>query len=165
MANVQRITPCLWLDTQAEDAARVYTTIFKNSKIVNISRYGEAGYEIHGKPAGTVLTVAFELDGQTFTALNGGPLFKFNEAISFQVNCENQEEVDYYWEKLADGGDERAQQCGWLKDKFGVSWQVVPAVLPKMLMDPNPEKSERVMKAMLQMKKIDINKLKRAYDG
>ena len=165
MQKIQKITPCLWFDDQAEEAVEFYTTIFRNSKVVNIARYGEAGHEVHGKAAGTVMTVAFELDGQAFTALNGGPMFKFNEAISFQVNCETQEEVDYYWEKLSGGGDRDAQQCGWLKDKYGVSWQVVPNVLRKMLADPDSEKSQRVMKSMLQMKKIDIEELKRAYDG
>jgi predicted 3-demethylubiquinone-9 3-methyltransferase (glyoxalase superfamily) len=162
---VQRIAPCLWFDNQAEEAAKFYTSIFKNSKIVKIARYGEAGHEVHGRPAGTVMTVAFELDGQAFTALNGGPIFKFNEAISFQVNCETQEEVDYYWEKLSEGGDKKAQQCGWLKDKYGASWQVVPRVLSEMMSDPDVEKSGRAMKAMLQMKKLDIGELKRAYAG
>ncbi len=161
----QKITPCLWFDDQAEEAVEFYTTIFRNSRIVKTTRYGEAGYDVHGKPAGTVMAVAFELDGQAFTALNGGPMFKFNEAISFQVNCETQEEVDYFWEKLTEDGDEKAQQCGWLKDKYGVSWQIVPAVLLEMIDDPNSEKSQRAMKAMLQMKKIDIDTLKQAYDG
>ena len=165
MQVIQKITPCLWFDDQAEEAVEFYTGIFRNSKIVKVARYGKAGREIHGKPAGTVMTVAFELDGQTFTALNGGPIFKFNEAISLQVNCQTQEEVDYYWEKLSKGGDEKAQQCGWLKDKYGVSWQVVPSVLPEMISDPDPEKSGRVMEAMLRMKKIDIAGLKRAYAG
>ena len=165
MPNVQKIIPCLWFDDQAEEAARFYTGIFKNSKIGRIARYGEAGHEVHGKPAGSILTVAFELDGQAFTALNGGPIFKFNEAISFQVNCETQPEVDYYWERLSEGGDDKAQQCGWLKDKYGVSWQVVPGVLPEMISDPDSKKSERAMQAMLQMKKIDIDELKRAYAG
>ena len=165
MQNIYKITPCLWFDDQAEEAVEFYTAIFSNSKIVNIARYGEAGHEVHGKPAGTVMTVAFELDGQAFTALNGGPMFKFNEAISFQVNCETQEEVDYYWKKLSEGGDEKAQQCGWLKDKYGASWQVVPRVLIEMLSGPDSEKSQRAMKAMLQMKKFDIAELKRAYAG
>ena len=165
MQLIQKITPCLWFDDQAEEAVEFYTAIFRNSKIGNLTRYGEAGREIHGKPAGTVMTVAFELDGQAFTALNGGPIFKFNEAISFQVNCDMQEEVDYYWEKLSRGGDEKAQQCGWLRDKYGVSWQVVPKVLPEMLTDADAEKSARVMKAMLRMKKIEIDALKRAYAG
>jgi predicted 3-demethylubiquinone-9 3-methyltransferase (glyoxalase superfamily) len=162
---MQKITPCLWFDSNAEEAVKFYTAIFKHSKIGNISRYGEAGREIHGKPAGTVLTVEFELDGQAFTALNGGPVFKINEAISFQVNCESQEELDYYWEKLAEGGDKKAQQCGWLKDKFGVSWQIVPTVLGKMLQDKDATKSERVMKALLQMRKLDISVLRQAYEG
>ena len=165
MQPKQRITPCLWFDRQAEEAAKFYAAVFRNSKIVNITRYGEAGREIHGMPAGTVLTVEFELDGQSFTALNGGPVFKFNEAISLQVDCETQEELDYYWEKLSAGGDKNAQQCGWLKDKYGVSWQVAPRILAEMLGDPNSEKSQRAMKAMLQMKKIDIDELKRAYAG
>lgn len=165
MPLIQKITPCLWFDDQAEEAVKFYTTVFRNSKVVKVARYGEAGYEIHGKPAGTVMTVAFELDGQAFTALNGGPIFKFNEAISFQVFCETQEEVDYYWDKLSEGGDEKAQQCGWLKDKYGLSWQVVPRVLPEMLTDSNSEKSARVMNAMLQMKKLEIDELKRAYAG
>lgn len=163
MQVIQKITPCLWFDDQAEEAVGFYTAIFRNSKIVRISRYGEAGHEVHGKAAGTVMTVAFELEGQAFTALNGGPIFKFNEAISLQVNCETQEEVDYYWEKLSEGVDERAQQCGRLKDKYGVSWQVVPNVLLEMINDPDSEKSQRAMEAMLQMKKIDIGELKRAY--
>lgn len=165
MPLIQKITPCLWFDDQAEEAVKFYTTVFRNSKVVKVARYGEAGYEIHGKPAGTVMTVAFELDGQAFTALNGGPIFKFNEAISFQVFCETQEEVDYYWDKLSEGGDEKAQQCGWLKDKYGLSWQVVPRVLPEMLTDSNSEKSAGVMKAMLQMKKLEIDELKRTYAG
>jgi len=155
----------LWFDDQAEAAVAFYTGIFRNSRIVNISRYGEAGREIHGKPPGTVMTVAFELDGRAFTALNGGPVFTFNEAISFQVNCQTQDEVDYYWAKLSEGGDEGAQQCGWLKDKYGVSWQVVPTVLVDMLLDRDAQKSQRAMKAMLRMKKIDIEELRRAYAG
>lgn len=165
MASLQKITPCLWFDQQAEEAAKFYTSIFKNSRIGNISRYGEAGREIHGMPAGTVLTVDFELEGQSFTALNGGPIFKFTEAISFQVHCETQKELDYYWKKLSEGGDKNAQQCGWLKDKYGASWQVVPAVLPKLLMDPDPKKSARTMQALLQMKKLDIEKLQQAHAG
>lgn len=165
MPVVQRISPCLWFDDQAEAAAAFYTAIFKNSKVGNVSRYGEAGREVHGRPPGSVLTVAFELDGQSFTALNGGPVFKFNEAISLQVNCATQEEVDYYWEKLSAGGDDTAQQCGWLKDRFGVSWQIVPAVLVEMISDPDPAKAGRAMEAMLKMKKLDIAGLKRAYAG
>jgi predicted 3-demethylubiquinone-9 3-methyltransferase (glyoxalase superfamily) len=162
MENIQKITPCLWFDDQAEEAAEFYTSVFRNSKIGNVSRYSEAGQEVHGKPAGTVMTVAFELDGQTFTALNGGPIFKFNEAISLQVDCETQEEVDYYWQKLSEGGDEKAQQCGWLKDKYGVSWQIVPRILVEILNDTDKSKSQRAMTAMLKMKKIDIDELKRA---
>ena len=161
----QPITPCLWFDTQAEEAARFYTGIFKNSKIGTISRYGEAGREVHGKPAGSVMTVEFELDGQKFTALNGGPHFKFNEAISFQIMCETQEEVDHYWDKLSAGGDPAAQQCGWLKDKYGLSWQVVPTVLIDLMKDPDREKSGRAMEAMLQMKKLDIAALEHAFEG
>ncbi len=165
MGTIQRITPCLWFDDQAEEAAKFYTAIFKDSRILDTSRYGEAGQDVHGKPPGTVLTVAFELDGQAFTALNGGPMFKFTEAISFQINCETQEDVDYYWERLSEGGDRSAQQCGWLKDKYGVSWQVVPTVLIRMLADPDLAKSQRVMTAMLQMNKIRIDELDRAYRG
>jgi predicted 3-demethylubiquinone-9 3-methyltransferase (glyoxalase superfamily) len=160
-----KIAPCLWFDNQAEEAANFYTGIFKDSKIVVISRYGEVGQEIHGQKPGTVMTVAFELEGQSFTALNGGPVFKFNEAISLQITCESQEEVDHYWSKLSAGGDEKAQQCGWLKDRFGVSWQVVPRVLIEMLLDRDAGKSQRAMSAMLKMKKLDIAELKRAYEG
>jgi predicted 3-demethylubiquinone-9 3-methyltransferase (glyoxalase superfamily) len=159
---MQKITPCLWFDDKAEEAATFYTSIFKNSKIVKIARYGEAGAEVSGRPKGTVMTVTFHLEEQEFTALNGGPQFKFTEVISFVVNCQTQEEVDEYWEKLSDGGQE--VQCGWLKDKYGLSWQIVPTILGEMLNDPDPKKAERVMKAMLQMKKIDIKGLKRAYE-
>jgi predicted 3-demethylubiquinone-9 3-methyltransferase (glyoxalase superfamily) len=162
---MQRIAPCLWFDNQAEEAARFYTSIFSNSRIGRISRYGKEGHEIHGRPEGSVMTVEFEIDGQAFTALNGGPVFKFNEAISFQVYCETQNEVDHFWEKLTAGGDEKAQQCGWLKDKYGVSWQIVPTVLVRMLQDKDAGKSQRVMAAMLQMAKIDMAKLQQAYDG
>ncbi len=161
---MQRISPCLWFDDKAEEAARFYTSIFKDSKICGVTRYGKEGYEIHGMEAGTVMTVDFEIEGQKFLALNGGPIFKFNEAISFQVHCETQQEVDYYWEKLSEGGDEKAQQCGWLKDKYGVSWQIVPIVLGKMLQDKDAEKSQRVMKALLQMHKLDIRTLVKAYE-
>lgn len=160
--NIQKITPFLWFDSQAEEAVSFYTSIFKNSKIVSVTRYGEEGAEASGRPKGTMMTMAFQLDGQEFVALNGGPHFKFTEAISFVVNCESQDEVDYYWGKLSAGGDAKAQQCGWLKDKYGVSWQIVPTVLVELLKDPDPEKSRRVMKAMLKMKKIDIETLKRA---
>jgi predicted 3-demethylubiquinone-9 3-methyltransferase (glyoxalase superfamily) len=158
---MQKITPFLWFDDQAEQAVKVYTSIFKNSKLGRVLRYGEEAAKTTGRPMGSVLTIEFEIEGQKFVALNGGPIFKFNESISFVVNCETQEEVDYFWERLTtDGGQE--SQCGWLKDKFGVSWQVVPTVLIDMLHDKDPRKSERVMQAMLQMQKIDINKLKEA---
>jgi predicted 3-demethylubiquinone-9 3-methyltransferase (glyoxalase superfamily) len=153
-----RITPFLWFDSQAEDAAHFYISIFRNSKVVSVNRYGEAG----PGPKGSVMTVKFQLDGQEFVALNGGPHFKFSEAISFVVNCETQEEVDEFWEKLSEGGEK--VQCGWLKDKYGLSWQVVPTDLVKMLQDKDPEKSKAVMEAMLQMKKIDIKGLKEAYE-
>jgi predicted 3-demethylubiquinone-9 3-methyltransferase (glyoxalase superfamily) len=159
--TMQKITPFLWFDSQAEDAAKFYTAIFEGSKIGGVSRYDEEGAKAAGRPKGSVMTVAFELDGQEFVALNGGPMFKFTEAISFVVNCETQKEVDHFWEKLSAGGQE--VQCGWLKDRFGVSWQVVPTVLSEMLQDKDPEKSKRVMAAMLKMKKIDVDGLKRAY--
>ena len=165
MAMTQRIRPCLWFDDQAEEAARFYTRVFRNSRIVRIARYGEAGVEIHGRPAGSVMTVEFEIDGQPFTALNGGPVFTFNEAISLEVHCDTQEEIDYYWTELSAGGDPRAQQCGWLKDRFGVSWQVVPSMLAALVTDPESERSQRAFAAMLQMKKLDIAALQRAYDG
>jgi predicted 3-demethylubiquinone-9 3-methyltransferase (glyoxalase superfamily) len=160
---MQKITPFLWFDDQAEDAANFYTSVFKNSKIGRIFRNTEAAAEKTGHPVGSVLTIEFEIEGQKFVALNGGPLFKFNESVSFVINCETQEEVDYFWEKLtANGGEESA--CGWLKDRFGLSWQVTPTVLIDMLHDSDQEKSERVMQAMLQMKKIDIKTLKDAYE-
>lgn len=165
MPSIQRITPCLWFDDRGEDAARFYCDIFPNSKIGAISRYGEAGKEIHGREPGSVLTVAFELDGQKFTALNGGPMFKFSEAISLSVGCENQQEIDHYWEKLGAGGPAEAQQCGWLKDKFGLSWQIVPNALAKMAADPDPAKSGRMMGALLQMTKLDLPALERAFHG
>ncbi|MDN3655125.1 VOC family protein [Ferruginibacter paludis] len=165
MATLQKITSNLWFDRQAEEAAKYYTSIFKNSKIGRITRYGKEGFEIHKMPEGTVLTVEFWLEGQQFLALNGGPLFKFNEAVSFVINCETQEEIDFYWNKLTQGGDEKAQQCGWLKDKFGLSWQVTPTILPDMLADKDSAKSESVMHAMMQMKKIDIAALKKAYSN
>jgi len=160
---MQKITPCLWFDNQAEEAVNFYVSIFKNSKIVSIARYGEAGAEVSGRPEGSVMTIIFQLEGQEFMALNGGPIFKFNEAISLIVDCKTQAEVDQLWEKLSRGGDKKAQQCGWLKDKYGLSWQIVPTVLGEMLQDKDPEKSERVMVAMLQMKKIDIKTLEQAY--
>ena len=153
---MEKITPFLWFDGQAEEAANFYISIFEDSKIVNITRYGEAG----PGPAGSVMTVEFQLEGRNFIALNGGPHFRFTEAISFSVNCETQEEVDRFWEKLSDGGEEGP--CGWLKDRYGLSWQVNPVVLGKMLGDPDPGKAQRAMNAMLQMKKIDISRLKQA---
>jgi predicted 3-demethylubiquinone-9 3-methyltransferase (glyoxalase superfamily) len=160
-----KIRPFLWFDHQAEDAARFYTAVFKNSKIVAVSRYPETGQEPRAKLAGSVMTVTFELNGQLFTALNGGPVFKFNEAVSFQIECATQEEVDYFWDRLSEGGDLEAQQCGWLKDKFGLSWQVVPKILPELLNDPDSEKSERAFQALMQMKKLDIEALQRAFAG
>jgi predicted 3-demethylubiquinone-9 3-methyltransferase (glyoxalase superfamily) len=160
---MQKITPFLWFDDKAEEAANFYVSIFKNSKIVSIARYGEAGEQAAGRPKGTVMTVEFQLDGQEFVALNGGPHFKFTEAISLVVNCETQEEVDEFWEKLAAGGEK--SRCGWLKDKYGLSWQVVPTVLGELFQSKDAEKSERVMKAMLQMDKLDIKTLKQAYEG
>ena len=165
MLATMKIAPCLWFDSQAEEAAHFYTRIFKNSRIVAVSRYPEAGYEVHHRPAGSVLTVAFELEGQPFTALNGGPLFKFNEAISLQVHCHDQPEIDYYWKALGAGGDSDAQQCGWLKDRFGLSWQIVPASLAQMLTDPDNAKSERVFSAIMGMKKLDLPALQKAYAG
>jgi predicted 3-demethylubiquinone-9 3-methyltransferase (glyoxalase superfamily) len=160
---MQKITPFLWFDHQAEDAAKFYTSIFKNSKIGRIFRYTEEAAEKIGRPVGSVLTIEFEIEGQKFVALNGGPRFKFTESVSFVVNCESQDEVDYFWDELtADGGEESA--CGWLKDKFGLSWQVVPTVLIDMLHDKDSAKSERVMETMLQMRKIHIKTLKEAYE-
>jgi predicted 3-demethylubiquinone-9 3-methyltransferase (glyoxalase superfamily) len=161
---MQKITPFLWFDHQAEEAAKFYTSVFKNSKVGRVLRYDEASSKGAGRPVGSVLTIEFDIAGQKFTALNGGPEFKFNESISFVVNCETQNEVDYFWEKLmADGGQE--SHCGWLKDKFGVSWQITPTVLIDMLHDKDAKKAERVMNAMMQMQKIDISKLKAAYAG
>lgn len=165
MSVTQRIAPCLWFDDQAEAAAEHYVGIFPNSRIGLITRYGEAGFEIHRRPAGSVMTVVFELDGQSITALNGGPVFQFNEAISLMVNCASQEEIDYYWDRLSAGGDPKAQQCGWLKDKFGVSWQVVPDRMDDLFEDAQSPGAQRAMNAMLQMKKIDIAEIRRAYDG
>jgi predicted 3-demethylubiquinone-9 3-methyltransferase (glyoxalase superfamily) len=159
----QRITPFLWFDDQAEEAARFYVSIFKGSRITSVVRYDDAAAKASGRPTGSVMTVAFELDGQPFTALNGGPHFKFTEAISLVVNCETQEEVDHFWGKLSAGGQE--VQCGWLKDRFGVSWQVVPTILIEMLQDKDPDKSRRVMAAMLKMTKLSVEGLKNAYAG
>jgi len=165
MAKIQRIAPCLWFDHQAEEAAKFYVGIFKNSRITATTRYSKAGYEIHRRPEGSVMTVTFKLDGQPFTALNGGPIFKFNEAVSLQVYCSTQKEIDYYWERLGEGGDPKARQCGWLKDKFGLSWQVAPAGMEKMLKDRTSPQAQRAMAAVMQMKKFDLAALKRAYKG
>jgi predicted 3-demethylubiquinone-9 3-methyltransferase (glyoxalase superfamily) len=165
MPSLRNIAPCLWFDDQAEEAARYYTAIFPDSRILRTTRYGEAGREIHQKPAGSVMTVVFELDGQEFTALNGGPHFRFNEAISFQVHCETQEDVDYFWEKLSEGGDEKAQMCGWLKDRFGVSWQIVPTILAELIQEHESEATARAMAALFRMKKLDIESLKHAYES
>jgi predicted 3-demethylubiquinone-9 3-methyltransferase (glyoxalase superfamily) len=165
MATIQKITNCLWFDGQAEQAANFYISVFKNGKINRISYYGIEGQEIHGQKSGSVLTVEFELNGQSFMALNGGPDFKFSEAISFMIQCETQQEIDYYWEKLNEGGDPKAQQCGWVKDKFGLSWQITPTILLEMEADPDREKADKVIKAMLNMKKLDIAELKTAYNS
>ena len=165
MPVTQRISPCLWFDNEAEEAARFYTQIFKNSRISRVTRYSKAGIEIHHRQPGSVMTVSFELDGQAFTALNGGPMFKFTEAISMQVNCATQVEIDYYWEKLSAGGDPNAQQCGWLKDRFGLSWQVVPDFMDDLFKDENSAGAQRAMNAMLNMKKIDIAAIRRAHAG
>lgn len=166
MMSLNKITPCLWFDGQAEEAASHYISIFqKNSKITNIQRYTEAGKEHHGQEAGSIMVVAFELHGHPFVGLNGGPLFKFNEAISFQIDCASQEEVDHYWEKLGEGGDETKRQCGWLADKFGVAWQVVPTVLKEMMDSPDEEKVKRVTVAMMAMKKLDIAALQKAFEA
>jgi predicted 3-demethylubiquinone-9 3-methyltransferase (glyoxalase superfamily) len=162
---MQRITPFLWFDHQAEPAAKFYTGIFPNSRIVQVARYGAAGQDVHGRAPGSVMTVEFELDGQRFTALNGGPLFKFNESISFVVHCATQKDVDYYWDKLGEGGDPDARQCGWLKDPFGVSWQVVPTEMIALLSEPGSPGSQRAFAAMMQMKKLDIEALRRAHAG
>jgi predicted 3-demethylubiquinone-9 3-methyltransferase (glyoxalase superfamily) len=159
----QKITPFLWFDTQAEQAAEFYTSVFKNSRIKQINRYGRAGKDTHGQEAGTVMTVEFEICGQAMVALNGGPLFKFSEAISFAVACENQDEIDYFWSKLSEGGEE--SRCGWLKDKYGLSWQVVPAALPQILRKADATARDRVMDAVMKMKKFDLQKLQQAYEG
>src|SRR6516164_6800365 len=165
MPIVQKITPCLCFDNQAEEAAKFYVSLFPNSAIGTVTRYGKEGFEVHGRPEGSVMTVSFRLEGQEFTALNGGPHFKFTEAISFVVRCETQTEVDHYWDKLGEGGDERAQRCGWLKDKYGVSWQILPAALFELMGATDAGKAQRVMRAMLQMKKLDLKVLRRAYEG
>ena len=165
MLTRQRIAPCLWFDDQAEEAANYYCGIFPNSRVVSVSRYGEAGQEVHHRPPGSVMVAAFELDGQPFTALNGGPLFRFNEAVSLQVYCADQREIDYYWEKLSAAGDPRAQQCGWLKDRYGLSWQVVPRDLDQIFGGGDLAGAQRAMTAMLKMKKLDIGELERARDA
>src|SRR5919109_227137 len=162
--RVPKITPCLWFDNQAEEAAKFYVSLFKNSAIAAVTRYGKQGFEVHGRPEGSVMTVSFRLEGQGFTALNGGPLFKFTEAISFVVKCETQDEVDHYWDALSAGGDERAQQCGWLKDRYGVSWQIVPSFMQDLVKEGG-EKGDRVMSALLKMKKLDLAALTRAAAG
>jgi predicted 3-demethylubiquinone-9 3-methyltransferase (glyoxalase superfamily) len=161
MTITQKIAPHLWFDNSAEEAAKFYTSIFKNSRIIHVARYGDAGAEASGRPKGSAMTVMFELEGQRFMALNGGPIFKFSPAISFMVNCDTQQELDGIWNKLTDGGE--IEQCGWLRDKYGVSWQIVPTVLGEIMQDKDPAKLENVMKAVLQMKKLDIEGLKRAY--
>jgi predicted 3-demethylubiquinone-9 3-methyltransferase (glyoxalase superfamily) len=165
MAIKQRITPCLWFDGKAEEAAKYYTAIFPNSSIGTISRYGKEGQETHHQKEGTVLTVTFTLDGQDVMGLNGGPDFKFTEAVSLMVNCETQEEIDHYWDKLGAGGDPNAQICGWLKDKYGLSWQIVPAVIEKMISDPDRAKADRVMAVVMRSKKLNIAELEAAYAG
>jgi predicted 3-demethylubiquinone-9 3-methyltransferase (glyoxalase superfamily) len=165
MATMKQIVPNLWFERQAEDAANFYVSIFPNSRILRKSHYGKEGFEIHKMPEGTVMTIEFELNGNRFVGLNGGPYFKFNEAVSFIVYCDTQDELDHYWNKLSEGGDKNAQQCGWLKDKFGLSWQVVPSQLDEMMVDPDKERAGRVMNAMLKMKKLDIAVLQAAYDG
>ncbi len=163
MATIkQKITPCLWFDNKAEEAVKFYTSVFKNSKIGKTLRYDDASAKASGMPKGSVLTIEFQIEGQEFLALNGGPIFKFTEAVSFIIDCNDQKEVDYFWDKLTKGGQESV--CGWLKDKYGVSWQVTPSILPKMLTDKDPKKAQNVMKAMMQMKKIDIKALQKAYD-
>jgi predicted 3-demethylubiquinone-9 3-methyltransferase (glyoxalase superfamily) len=159
----QKISPCLWFDTQAEEAANFYVSVFENSSIKHISRYGKAGRDVHGKEAGSVMVVEFEIECQTFTALNGGPHFKFNEAVSFQVMCDSQAEIDHFWSALSQGGQEG--QCGWLKDKYGLSWQVVPSALPGMMTGTDGARTDRMMSAVMKMKKFDLETLQRAYAG
>lgn len=163
MPTIQRITPCLWFDDQAEEAAKFYVSIFKNSRMGLITRYGEAGTQVSGQPKGSVMTVTFEIENQEFVALNGGPLFKFTEAVSFMVKCETQAEIDKMWDKLSQGGE--PGQCGWLKDKYGLSWQIVSPKWDKMLRDKDTKRSERVMEAILQMTKPNLQKIQQAYDG
>ncbi|WP_290653295.1 VOC family protein [Aquisalimonas sp.] len=161
---MKKIVPCLWFDSEAEEAANFYASVFSDASVGRVTRYGKEGHEIHGKPEGSALTVEFDIGPVRFVALNGGPAFKFSEAVSFQVICETQEELDYYWERLSEGGDKEAQRCGWLKDRYGLSWQIVPEVLPEMLNDQDRRRSEGVMNALLQMTKLDIGALKQAYE-
>ena len=163
--NLQPIHPCLWFDNEAEDAAKFYVSVFKKARILTVNRYPAVGQEVHGRAPGSVMVVEFTVNGLTFTALNGGPLFKFNEAVSLQVLCKTQKEIDYYWDKLGDGGDPNARQCGWLKDKFGLSWQVAPVGMAKMLKNPSSKNTERAFAAMMQMKKLDIAALEAAFKG
>ena len=165
MSNIERITPFLWFDSQAEEAVQFYTSVFKNSRIVKTIRYTDAGKKTHKRPAGSVMTIEFEIEGQTFTALNGGPEFKLNEAVSFVIKCQNQAEIDSYWQKLTPGSDPKSHICGWLKDKYGLSWQVVPVVLPDLLGDSDTGAAARTMEALLKMKKLDIEALKHAHAG
>jgi predicted 3-demethylubiquinone-9 3-methyltransferase (glyoxalase superfamily) len=165
MTSLKKITPNLWFDDQAEEAVNYYLSIFKNSRILRVCHYGEEGQEIHKMPAGSIMTIEFEIEGQSFIALNGGPVFHFTEAISFVVDCQTQEDIDYYWERLTPGGDPASQQCGWLKDKYGVSWQIVPTLLNNLIADQNTPQSARAMRAMLGMKKLNIEALQKAYDG
>ena len=164
MVTINKITPNLWFDKNAEEAVNFYISIFKNSDIERITRYGKEGFEVHGMPEGTVMTIDFSLDGQNFVALNGGPVFKFNEAVSLIISCNSQEEVDHFWNKLSEGGDPNAQVCGWVKDKFGLSWQVTPKILQDMIGSKDTEKAGKVMSAMLKMKKIDIETLEKAFN-
>lgn len=163
--SLSKITTCLWFDGQAEEAANYYTSIFKNSKITHIQRYTKAGQDVHGQAEGKVMVVQFSLDGHPFVGLNGGPKFKFNEAVSFQIDCADQDEVDYFWDRLCEGGDESKRRCGWLADKFGVSWQVIPKQFVELVSDPDKERVERVTVAMMNMEKLDVATLKSAYDG
>ncbi|AOK28409.1 MULTISPECIES: VOC family protein [Burkholderia] len=164
-ASVRRITPFLWFDRNAEEAVTFYISVFDNARITRVARYDKASARVSNQEEGAVMTVAFELDGQDFVALNGGPVFQFNPAVSFVVNCATQDEIDYYWDKLSEGGDARAQQCGWLKDRFGLSWQIVPEQLPALVADADPERAARAMQALMQMKKIDLAALQRAAGG
>jgi predicted 3-demethylubiquinone-9 3-methyltransferase (glyoxalase superfamily) len=163
--RMQKISPCLWFAEEAQEAVDFYTGIFKSSRVIGTTRYSEVGFEMHRRPAGSVMSIVFELEGQTFTALNGGPLFKFTEAVSLQIYCKTQGEIDHYWNALTQGGDPSAQQCGWLKDKYGLSWQVVPDVLADMINQNDPLVTDRVMAAMMEMKKLDLNTLQQAIDG